>query len=131
MCLPVKSDETAASSSSQTGSILGLGALMTLACLGGPVIARRARPRRAHRCRRRDPGARAVRGGAGRDAGVAATRAAPAADPGAVDAGARRWIAPFRASFPDVRMEILELMPEKERVVGRSRCSGTGRPAGV
>ena len=39
--------------------------------------------------------------------------------------GARRWIAPFRESFPDVRMEIVELISEGEKVVGRFRCSGT------
>lgn len=38
---------------------------------------------------------------------------------------ARRWIAPFRASFPDMRMEIVELVAEGETVVGRFRCSGT------
>jgi predicted ester cyclase len=39
--------------------------------------------------------------------------------------GARRWIAPFRESFPDVEMEIVELIAEGETVVGRFRCSGT------
>ena len=39
--------------------------------------------------------------------------------------GARRWIAPFRASFPDVHMEIVELIAEGEKVVGRFRCSAT------
>lgn len=39
--------------------------------------------------------------------------------------GARRWIAPFRESFPDVEMEIVELIAEDEKVVGRFRCSGT------
>ena len=38
---------------------------------------------------------------------------------------ARRWIAPFRESFPDARMEIVELVAEGERVVGRFRCSAT------
>ena len=48
--------------------------------------------------------------------------------------GARRWITPFRESFPDVQMEIVELIAEGEKVVGRFRCSGThlgawrGRP---
>ena len=48
--------------------------------------------------------------------------------------GAHRWIAPFRESFPDVHMEIVELIAEGEKVVGRFRCSGThlgtwgGRP---
>ena len=40
-------------------------------------------------------------------------------------AGARRWIAPFRESFPDVQMEVVELIAEGETVVGRFRCSGT------
>ena len=38
---------------------------------------------------------------------------------------ARRWITPFRASFPDVHMEILELIAEGEKVVGRFTCSAT------
>lgn len=42
---------------------------------------------------------------------------------------ARRWIAPFRASFPDVHMEILELIAEGEKVVGRFTCSATHQGA--
>jgi predicted ester cyclase len=48
--------------------------------------------------------------------------------------GARRWITPFRESFPDVQVEIVDLIAEGEKVVGRFRCSGThlgawrGRP---
>ena len=38
---------------------------------------------------------------------------------------ARRWIAPFRASFPDVHMEIVELVAEADMVVGRFTCSAT------
>jgi predicted ester cyclase len=38
---------------------------------------------------------------------------------------ARRWIAPFRASFPDMRMDIVQLVAEGDTVVGRFRCSGT------
>jgi len=38
---------------------------------------------------------------------------------------ARRWIAPFRASFPDVHMEIVELIAEGDKVVGRFTCSAT------
>ena len=38
---------------------------------------------------------------------------------------ARRWITPFRASFPDVHMEIVELVAEGDTVVGRFTCSGT------
>ncbi|HEX2084085.1 MAG TPA: ester cyclase, partial [Solirubrobacteraceae bacterium] len=41
---------------------------------------------------------------------------------------------PFRASFPDVRMETVELVAEGDAVAGRFRCSAThtgewrGRP---
>ena len=35
------------------------------------------------------------------------------------------WIAPFRASFPDVHMEVVDLIAEGDKVVGRFRCSGT------
>jgi predicted ester cyclase len=38
---------------------------------------------------------------------------------------ARRWITPFRASFPDVRMEVVELIGEGDKVVGRFTCSAT------
>jgi hypothetical protein len=39
MCLPKTSDQPAAASGSHARSILGLGALMLAACLGGPIIA--------------------------------------------------------------------------------------------
>jgi predicted ester cyclase len=38
---------------------------------------------------------------------------------------ARRWITPFRVSFPDVHMEIIELIAEGDTVVGRLTCSAT------
>jgi predicted ester cyclase len=38
---------------------------------------------------------------------------------------ARRWITPFRASFPDVHMEIVELIAEGDKVVGRFTCSAS------
>ena len=38
---------------------------------------------------------------------------------------ARRWIEPFLASFSDVRMRVVELLAEDDRVVGRFACSGT------
>jgi predicted ester cyclase len=38
---------------------------------------------------------------------------------------ARRWITPFRTSFPDVHMEIVELIAEDDKVVGRFTCSAT------
>ena len=40
---------------------------------------------------------------------------------------AKRWIGPFRASFPDFKMEIVDLIAEGDRVVGHFRCSGTHR----
>jgi hypothetical protein len=39
MCLPVKSDQSSASSSQSVRSIVGLGGLMLVACLAGPAIA--------------------------------------------------------------------------------------------
>jgi len=53
----------------------------------------------------------------------------------AMAAGPRRWITPFLESFPDVQMEIVDLITEGEKVVGRFRCSATnlgpwrGQPA--
>ncbi len=38
---------------------------------------------------------------------------------------AARWITPFRAAFPDFRMEIVQLVAEADTVVARFRCSGT------
>jgi predicted ester cyclase len=38
---------------------------------------------------------------------------------------ARVWIAPFRESFSDVQMEIVDLLAEGDRVVARFACSGT------
>jgi predicted ester cyclase len=40
---------------------------------------------------------------------------------------ARRWISPFRSSFPDFRMEIVELVAENDVVVAHFKCSGTHR----
>lgn len=40
-------------------------------------------------------------------------------------ARAHRWFAPFRAAFPDVRMEVVQLVAEGDTVVGRFSCSGT------
>ncbi len=40
-------------------------------------------------------------------------------------AEAKQWIAPFRASFPDVRMEVVDLIAEGDKVVGRFTCSAT------
>ena len=38
---------------------------------------------------------------------------------------AREWIAPFRESFPDVRMEIVQLVAEGDTVAARFICTGT------
>ncbi len=38
---------------------------------------------------------------------------------------ARRWIAPFLASFPDTHMQVVELIAEDDKVVARFKCSGT------
>lgn len=43
----------------------------------------------------------------------------------ALAAEAKAWIAPFRASFPDTHMEIVDLIAEGDQVVGRFTCSGT------
>ena len=40
---------------------------------------------------------------------------------------ARRWITPFRQSFPDIHMTIVDLIAEGDKVVGRFACSGTHR----
>jgi len=44
---------------------------------------------------------------------------------GAFARTARRWIRPFRQSFPDFRMEIVDLIAEGDHVVAHFRCSGT------
>jgi predicted ester cyclase len=37
----------------------------------------------------------------------------------------RRWVTPFLASFPDMRMEIVQLVAEGDTVAGRFTCSAT------
>ena len=44
---------------------------------------------------------------------------------GAVAQSARDWIGPFRRSFPDFRMEIVDLIAEGDKVVAHFKCSGT------
>jgi predicted ester cyclase len=47
---------------------------------------------------------------------------------------AARWVGPFRESFPDFRMEVVDVIAEEDKVVGHFKCSGThegewrGRP---
>jgi predicted ester cyclase len=44
---------------------------------------------------------------------------------GQIAEDARRWIGPFRDSFPDFRMELIEAVAEADKVVGYFKCSGT------
>lgn len=46
---------------------------------------------------------------------------------GELAAAAKRWIGPFRESFPDFEMQIVDLVAEEDKVVGHFRCSGTHR----
>jgi predicted ester cyclase len=38
---------------------------------------------------------------------------------------ARRWVGPFRGFFPDFRMEIVDLVADRDKVAAHFRCSGT------
>ena len=38
---------------------------------------------------------------------------------------ARSWVGPFRQSFPDFRMEVVDVIAEGDKVVGYFKCSGT------
>lgn len=40
-------------------------------------------------------------------------------------AGVREWFGAFRRSFPDIRMEPIQLVAEGDTVVGRFACSAT------
>ncbi len=44
---------------------------------------------------------------------------------GPIARDARRWIGPFRRSFPDFSMEIVSLVAEGDRVAAHFHCSGT------
>jgi len=44
---------------------------------------------------------------------------------GELAVAAREWIGPFRESFPDFRMEVVDLIAEDDRVAAHFRCSGT------
>ena len=46
---------------------------------------------------------------------------------GEVLAAAEGWIGPFRESFPDFRMDVVDVIAEDDKVVGHFRCSGTQR----
>jgi predicted ester cyclase len=44
---------------------------------------------------------------------------------GQIASGARRWVGPFRDSFPDFHMEVIDVIAEADKVVGYFKCSGT------
>jgi predicted ester cyclase len=44
---------------------------------------------------------------------------------GEIARDARRWVGPFRESFPDFQMELLDVIAEGDKVVGYFKCSGT------
>jgi hypothetical protein len=44
---------------------------------------------------------------------------------GEMAVAAARWIGPFRESFPDFHMELVETVAEPDKVVGVFKCSGT------
>jgi predicted ester cyclase len=54
---------------------------------------------------------------------------------GDIARNAKGWVGPFRESFPDFRMEVVDVIAEDDKVVGHFKCSGThqgewrGRPA--
>ena len=44
---------------------------------------------------------------------------------GEIALAAREWIGPFRESFPDFRIEIVDLIAEGDKVAAHFRCCGT------
>ena len=44
---------------------------------------------------------------------------------GQIAAEAKRWVGPFLDSFPDFRMEVVDVIAEDDKVMGYFRCSGT------
>ena len=44
---------------------------------------------------------------------------------GQIAAEAAQWVGPFTASFPDFRMEVVDVIAEDHKVVGYFKCSGT------
>jgi predicted ester cyclase len=44
---------------------------------------------------------------------------------GQIASEAQRWIGPFRDSFPDFHMEVVEVIAEADKVMGYFKCSGT------
>lgn len=44
---------------------------------------------------------------------------------GQIASEASRWIGPFRDSFPDFHMEVVDVIAEDDKAVGYFKCSGT------
>jgi predicted ester cyclase len=44
---------------------------------------------------------------------------------GQIASEAKRWVGPFRDSFPDFHMEVIEVIAEDDKVMGYFKCSGT------
>jgi predicted ester cyclase len=44
---------------------------------------------------------------------------------GQIASEARRWIGPFRDSFPDFHMDVIDVIADDEKVMGYFKCSGT------
>jgi predicted ester cyclase len=44
---------------------------------------------------------------------------------GQIAGEAARWVGPFTASFPDFRMDVVDVIAEGDKVVGHFKCSGT------
>lgn len=44
---------------------------------------------------------------------------------GQVASEAARWVGPFARSFPDFRMDVVDVIAETDKVVGYFKCSGT------
>ena len=44
---------------------------------------------------------------------------------GQIASEANRWLAPFRESFPDFHMEVVDVIAEDDKAVGYFKCSGT------
>jgi SnoaL-like polyketide cyclase len=53
--------------------------------------------------------------------------ALPEVATGEIAEAARRWIGPFRDSFPDFRMDVVDVVAEHDTVAGHFTCSGTQR----
>jgi predicted ester cyclase len=51
--------------------------------------------------------------------------ALPEVATGQIAREAERWIGPFRDSFPDFRMDVVNVIAEVDKVAGHFKCSGT------